>query len=156
MRASIILAGALCAGCSLMPDWFNREPPVEVSEVARSSQCATPGADAQVTRLADAAAVQAWQQARGIELAPLPRGPFALVEMGERPTGGYGFAISRIAGRRGDALVLHATFVAPRADDMTTQALTQPCVLVSIPDGYSEILLLDQDGRQRARSGGGR
>lgn len=158
MKYAMAFAALVLAGCSSLPDWVAREETVEVSEVARSNQCATPGAEPQLTLLADVAAVKTWEQGRGIELTQglLPQGPFALVEMGERPTGGHGVAVSRIARLRSDSLVLQATFVAPRPGDITSQALTSPCVLISVPGrGYSRVELLDQDGQRRAQAGGG-
>lgn len=158
MKYGMAFAGLLLAGCSSLPDWVARARTVEVSELARSSQCATPGTEPQLNYLPDLAALRSWEQSRGIELAQglQPQGPFVVVEMGERPSAGHGLAISRVAELRGDRLVLHATFVAPRAEDVAAQVLTTPCVLVSLPArGYARIELEDQDGRSRAQSAGG-
>ncbi|HSW14884.1 MAG TPA: protease complex subunit PrcB family protein [Solimonas sp.] len=157
MNRWIAPAALLLAGCSGMPTLFSKEYAIEVSEAARSGQCNTAGPESRVSLLADTAAVEAWQQEHGVSFGvALPQGPFALVEMGERNTGGYGLAISRLAGRRGDTLVLNGTFIAPAAEDMTTQAITSPCVLVSLPkQGYSQVEIIDQDGRVRGRSGQG-
>ena len=155
----VALAVAGCASSGGMSDWFSRENAVEVSELARSAQCNTASESAAIQRFADAASLMAWQQQRGVALVTgsLPQGPFALVEMGQRATGGYGLAISRLAGRRGDTLILKATFIAPPADAMSTEALTSPCVLVSLPaDAGGSLELLDQAGNVRARGGDGR
>lgn len=155
MKPWIVLVSLGLSACAGMPDWFSRENSVEVSEVARSYYCNSQGPDVRVTLMADVAAVEAWQQSHGTSLgdARLPQGPFALVEMGERNSGGYGLAISRLAGRRGDTLILRGTFIAPAADAITTQAISSPCVLVSLPrEGYAAVEVIDQDGRVRGRS----
>lgn len=150
MKYGILLLSlglSACAGGLLQ-----RESSAEVSEVARSSQCNSQGPETRISLLRDAAAVTAWQEQRGVNFngARLPQGPFALVEMGERNSGGYGLAISRLAGRRSGDLILRGTFVAPGAGDMSTQAITSPCVLVSLPrEGYDTVEIVDQDGRLR-------
>jgi len=152
MKHGILL---LSLGLSACAGWMQRESSVEVSEVARSYQCNSQGPETRVSLMPDGAAVAAWQQQRGVEFdtARLPQGPFALVEMGERNSGGYGLAVSRLAGRRGDTLILRGTFVAPGADEVSTQAITTPCVLVSLPrEGYATVEIVDQDGRLRGRA----
>lgn len=160
--ATVLLAGA-AAGCSSwsMPGigkWFSRENAVEVSEVRRSLHCNSESADAGVSLFADLDATRAWETARGLTLIgsqPLPPGPYAVIEMGQRNTGGYGLAVSRLAGRRGDVLILKATFIAPGPDRMVTQMLTSPCVLVSLPQAYySAVEVIDQSGVERASTKG--
>ena len=152
MKQWILLLSLGLSACA--SDWLSRESTVEVSEVARSQQCNSEGQETRLSLLPDPGAVAAWQQQRGVDLgARLPQGPFVLVEMGERNSGGYGIAISRLAGRRGDTLTLRGTFIAPAADDIATQAITSPCVLVSLPrEGYGAVEIVDQDGRLRGRA----
>lgn len=155
MKRWIVLGAALLSGCSGMPGFRDNGQAVEVTEIARTLHCGTEGEAARLSVLADRVAVQDWQQQRGVELSgnPLPQGPFALVEMGQRPSGGYGIAISRVATVHRDVLILHATFVSPAADAITSQALTAPCVLVSLPaQGYADVQVVDQQGSLRARS----
>ena len=152
MKYGILLLSLGLSAC--VGGWMKRESSVEVSEVARSYQCNSEGQETRISLLPDAAAVAGWQQQRGVDLGGerLPQGRFALVEMGERNSGGYGVAISRLAGRRGNTLILRGTFVAPGPNDMSTQAITSPCVLVSLPrEGYETIEIVDQDGRLRGR-----
>ncbi len=156
----LLLCGCAATQDWSMPDvgkWFSRENAVAVEEVRRAQVCNSPTDQAAVTLFPDLAAAHAWEASRGVALigdAPLPDGPYALVEMGTRNTGGYGVAVSRTAGRNGDVLILKATFIAPAADRMVTEMISSPCVLVSLPQAhYAEIQLIDQDGRRRARSG---
>lgn len=158
MKKTTLVLAALLSGCGTMADvgnWFDRERAVDVAEVRRAVVCGTSGADARVSLFPDAGAVRAWETSRGVQLGggteALPDTPFALVEMGERNTAGYGLAVSRTAGKRGDAIILRATFLAPTAGRMLAQMVTSPCVLVSLPKThYSAVELVDQDGRQRA------
>lgn len=157
-----ILMAGLLTGCSNLPelpmpdvsDWFSRENAVDVSELRRALVCNSESSSAQVTLLPDLAAARAFESARGITLLgdePLPPGPYALVEHGSRNSGGYGVAVSRTAGRRGDVLILKATFIAPAPNRMVAQMLTSPCVLVGLPAAqYGAVELIDQSGKLRA------
>lgn len=147
---------ALAAGCSLSGRLFQSHAAIEVREVGRSLYCNTDGDAARVTLLADAQAVLDWQAARKLTLAgseSLAQAPYALVEMGMRPTGGYGVAVARAAELRDDTVVLSATFVSPPAASIRTQALSSPCVLVQLPRGrYAAVEVQDQMGERRASS----
>ncbi|HUP91125.1 MAG TPA: protease complex subunit PrcB family protein [Solimonas sp.] len=156
-KLPILLVLLVLSGCAHMPDvtdWFSRENAVSVSEVRRAIICGTSGPEAQVTLFPDAAAVQAWELGRGLQMSagtPLPATPFVLVEMGERSSAGYGLAVSRTAGRRGEDLILRATFLSPAPGRMTAQMITSPCVLVSIPQAnYRAVEVIDQGGTLRA------
>ena len=158
MRGILLAAScALLAACGAvaMPKFLTPSTDVEVREVARSLYCNSPGEDAAVELLADAQAVMAWQQARGVGLAgneSIVPSAYALVEMGNRPTGGYGLAVARRAVLRGETLTLQATFVSPPAGSLRTQALSSPCVLVQLPKGrYTTVEVQDPAGELRAR-----
>jgi hypothetical protein len=150
-----VFLAALVAACSFKPaKIFATYTQLEVREVGRSLYCNTEAADTAAYLFADAAAVQAWQASRGLNLVAagaLADAPHALVEMGQRPTGGYGLAVSRAAVLRGELLILSATFISPGPDRMVSQALTSPCVLVRLPPGrYSTVEVQDQAGAARA------
>jgi len=73
---------------------------------------------------------------------------------GQQRTGGYSIHITAIE-RRGDQLVVHATFTEPKPDAMVTQALTSPAHVVSIAAtdaaGVRQAILVDGAGAERAR-----
>jgi hypothetical protein len=73
---------------------------------------------------------------------------------GQQRTGGYAIRITAVE-RRGDQLVVSATFTQPKPDDIVTQALTSPAHVVSIAAadaaGLREAILVDGAGAQRAR-----
>lgn len=133
--------------------WFNPEKSVEVAEAGRSQHCGTEGGDTRVQLLANAAAVREWEIARRVALGSeeLPDTSFALVEMGARESGGYGFAVSRVAGYRGDMIVLKLTSFAPSPNRSVNPGPTAPCVLVSLPGGpWNSLRVTDQSGLVRA------
>jgi protease stability complex PrcB-like protein len=74
---------------------------------------------------------------------------------GTQRTGGYAIHVDRVE-RRGDALVVRATFTSPPPDAITIQVLTSPAQLISVEQGSvsgaREAVLLDQSGVERARA----
>lgn len=154
--ATAVLLAAALAGCGITR-LFSGGEQIAVREVGRSLYCGTATEAAQAALLPDLDAVLEWQSARGVTLAPpeaLARAPYAIVEMGVRPTGGYGIAVSRAAVLRGESLVLRATFVSPAPGTIRTQALSTPCALVQLPPGrYLTLEVEDQNGVVRASGG---
>ena len=152
-RALIPMALALPA-CGLIPEALRTGIDIEVRDVGRSLQCKAPDENAAVQLFANARAVADWQAARGVTLAPaegLAQASYVLIEMGLKPTGGYGLAVSRAAILKGETLTLNATFVAPGAGAIVTQAQSSPCALVWLPPGrYRAVEVQDQAGAVRA------
>ena len=146
---------AMLSGCASAP---GIDPAAGASfvvrEVGRSLYCKTTSIAPQVQLLDDAAAAWAWQEARGLSLSgpeSLANTPHAIIEMGAKPTGGFGLAVSRAAELRDERVILSAIFFNPDGSGMVTQALTSPCVLVELPAGrYSEIEVRDVSGAVRA------
>jgi hypothetical protein len=153
MRAVALLLTAMVAGCAALAPGAT----LEVREAGRSPYCNTPGEAARAALLPGAAAVLAWQAARGITLVDvgsLAAGPYALVEMGLRSTGGYDLTVSPEATLRGDELVLQAAFSGPAPGSMVTQALSSPCVLLRLPPGdYAAVEVRDASGTLLAAGG---
>jgi hypothetical protein len=154
----LVLSCTVLAACGLRPErLFSSYTDIEVREVARSLYCNTPGEDPVVQLLPDAQAVLDWQKARGVALAgseSVVQAPYAIVEMGGKPTGGYGLAVARSAVLRGELLILQATFVSPAQGSLRTQAASSPCVLVQLPRGrYRTVDVQDQAGTVRAHGG---
>lgn len=156
----------LLAGCSSLslPTFsgvdrlMSRGQSVEVLEVSRGLDCGSADPETRIHRFASAEAYRSWAAARGLELPQtdeLAPARYALIEVGQRRSGGYGLAVSRQADRRGDTLRLRGTFIEPGPDVMVTQALTAPCALVRLPVGEdareeARIELYDQAGALRA------
>lgn len=153
----------MLAGCSVsMPALqgvdrlMTRGATAEVVEVSRSLDCGSAEPDTRLHRFDSAEAYRSWASARGLVLPQteqLAPARYVLIEMGQRPSGGYGLAVSRQAERRGARLRLRATFIEPGPDAMVTQALTAPCALVRLPSSdevEARIELIDQTGALRA------
>jgi hypothetical protein len=140
--------------------WFDGENSVTVQEVARANVCGTAGGESVVTMLPTLGALQEWASRRGVELVPLttrPLGeaPYVVIEFGQRPNSGYGLAISRVAGRKGNDLMLKATFFEPTQGRWSSAEPSSPCVVVLLPPGeYDSVRLVDQSGEIRAGTEG--
>jgi len=156
---SAAAAMLLLSGCTSDLGWtlrFSGETPVEVRELARSTQCGTQSEKAVVSVFTDATEFRQWQDQRGLKLIDtdaMPAGPYAIVEMGQRATGGYGIAISRKASIRRDLVVLKGTFIAPPQGSAVAQVITSPCVLVTLPSGFNRgVVVFNQAGEIQATS----
>lgn len=145
-------AATMLSACGI-GGWFVRGEAVEVIEVARGQLC---GSEAGVRILESAEAVSGWLQRSGVPLRlddPLEPGRYALIELGQRTTGGYGLAVSREGRQVGVVLQIYATFFAPAPGGMTTQMIASPCVLVRLPaTEFSVIDIYDQSGVRRISS----
>ncbi|TJY59378.1 protease complex subunit PrcB family protein [Sinimarinibacterium sp. CAU 1509] len=151
-RMAISALAVLLSGCGAS-QWFARGESVSVDEVGRAQLCSDESDDAALQVFASGNAVAQWQQRTGIDLHPsaLQPGRYALIQMGQRHTGGYGIAVSGDATRVDSVLKLYATFFAPAQGAMTTQMITSPCVLVQLPPGgYDTVEVYDQTGAVRA------
>lgn len=157
MKAALLAPVVALAGCAGAADLFASRAAIQVREVARSLYCGSAAEDVQARLLPDAQAVLDWQAARGVVLAgaeSLAQAPYALIEMGLRPTGGYSLAVASTAELRGERVVLQATFFSPAAGSLRTQALSSPCVLVQLPAGrYATVEVRDPAGAVRATGG---
>ncbi len=175
MRFSLLMAATLlCSACAkpawvrlpnvAAPDfssWFSNENAVPVEEVARASQCGTSGPEPSLQLFRSLAGLQAWTSSRGIDLvstraSALPESPYAVFELGARPSGGYGVAVSAQGGLRNDTLVLKATVFEPRkGGEWASNEPSSPCVMVSLPArSYEEVKLIDQSGLVQAQASG--
>lgn len=128
-----------------------------VIEIGRHAQCNSSGRETLIDVFPSPEALLVWEQERGVQLSPrtgqLLPGLYAVVELGERNTGGYAVVISRQAAIKGGTLYLKASFLSPATADMASQALTSPCTLLALPSrqDYREVVLVDQSNRERAR-----
>jgi protease stability complex PrcB-like protein len=94
--------------------------------------------------------------ARLVDGAKVPDGRVAVAAFqGQQTSGGFSIHIERIE-RRGDQLLVHATFSEPAPGSMNTMALTSPVHVVSIAASdardLKDAVLLDETGSERARS----
>ncbi len=149
-----LAAGALLSACSLSGWFVGKGDAISVTEVARAQLCTAESEESRVTLFRSAEEALAWQQRSGIDLKLTPDlkpGRYALIEMGQRHTAGYGIAVSREAREVGGNLQIYTTYFAPAADAMTAQMISSPCVVVRLPNAlYGAVEVYDQDGQLRA------
>ena len=148
---ALVLAG--CAG------GIQGAEPLLAEAVGGGAQCAAGGEGMAIHFAADLAGreslVRSHGPAEGIELAGLPEDALLLlVSMGQRSTGGYGLALAREEVVVEDEVaVIELEFTEPGPDDLVTQALTSPCLLLTLPEGgYSVVRVVDQHGHSRAEA----
>ena len=130
-----------------------RAGPVALAEVASTSQARDDSGAEIVVGTTDAARARIAQLVPGA--AAQPARIMVAAFQGRQMTGGYSIHITSIE-RRGDQLLVHATFATPRAGDFVTQVLTSPAHVVSIAAadaaGLREAILFDQGGAEIART----
>ena len=74
-----------------------------------------------------------------------------IVEMGQKPTAGYGLELNHmVAVVSDDMAVLRVSWVEPPKDAIVSQVITSPCLVIILPKGpYSQIRLIDQSEHLR-------
>lgn len=151
LLASVLLSGCASANAfNALVDVFSSGETAYVREGGASLSCGTTGDRTQVQLFPDLAAWQQWEQAHGLTLLKKASGTYryALIEMGARPSGGYGILVSRKALLDGDLLTLRATVIQPTSDQTVSPQPTQPCSLVVLPQGdYTQVEVQDQEGQ---------
>ncbi|WP_423823862.1 protease complex subunit PrcB family protein [Salinisphaera sp. SPP-AMP-43] len=104
---------------------------------------------------ADANDFENWVEYRNISGfdADLARDGVLIVEMGQRPTGGYKLILDREKTNiDNNTLNLVMDWHAPRLDAAVGQALTSQCVALNLPKGqYQTVRVVDQLGNLRGR-----
>ncbi len=150
MRLVVIcLVLAALAGCTLNP---LRQGAARVVE--RSIYCGTTSQQSAAHYFSNEADFADWIDYRGIMAfdagAATDRGAI-VVEMGQRPTGGYEIELMPDETRiENDTLTLGVRWTAPPAYAAISQALTAPCIVVTPPEGdYERVVVVDQLGNTR-------
>jgi hypothetical protein len=73
------------------------------------------------------------------------------IQMGQKPTGGYEIELAEPDAtlKDGEALI-RLRWIEPAPGSIVTQILTSPCLVVSLPKGaYEEIVIMDEKGNVR-------
>jgi hypothetical protein len=142
--------GASGSGGAVSPTPSSRT--VAFTEVAATSQARQAPGVTLIVGTSDALRLTIAQQVPGATAAT-GRVTVAVFQ-GQQRTGGYAIRINAIE-RRGDQLVVRATFDAPGPGAIVTQVLTSPAHVVSITSadaaGLREAILIDDNGAERAR-----
>jgi hypothetical protein len=159
VRITAALLATVCTGCVAAGPAPSQ--PVTVQALYRHAQCGAdyPESRAIILRDADAfkAAVENLRRARGSAGIKMPAVDFSrqavlLVQMGQRPTAGYGLWPEQpVARLRGDVLEVVLDWQSPPPGAILAQVVTSPCMLIAIPlAGYKTIRVLDAAGQMRA------
>jgi hypothetical protein len=156
--SSAALALALFASCGSAGGGGAVSPtpsagPIAFVEVAATSQARDDSGPGLVVGTTDAARVRITQLVPG---ASVPAGRVMIAAFqGQQSTGGYSVHIT-VVERRGDQLLVRATFTRPGPDAFVTQVLTSPAHVVSIAAadaaGVREAILFDERGTEIARA----
>ena len=158
---SLLTAGFLLTGCATVTDTvsdvvsdvldvFARDHTAYVREAGRALNCGTTEAQISVRLFKTKDEVKQWETSRNLSLLKPGGGgayAYALVDMGQQPSGGYGVVISRKAQMEGDLISLRATLIQPEEGQSVSMAQTSPCVLIVLPQGdYTQVEAKDQNG----------
>ena len=65
-----------------------------------------------------------------------------LVSQGEQPSGGYGVTVQQVRRER-DSVLVHLNLHEPEEDELVTDVVTRPCVLLGVPAGAARVELRD-------------
>ncbi len=92
-----------------------------------------------------------WSAAYGLQSSPPPtpnlNGQTAVgIFLGSKPTGGYGVSVQS-AQASGDVLTITVNVRQPGAGSITTQSLTSPWTIISVPGQYRSAQVRDQNGQ---------
>lgn len=144
-------ATAMLAGCGVLHLGNGGPPGLKV--VGKSDYCGTASQNSEVHYFANPDAYDDWIHYRDINdlSANNARHGVIVVEMGQRPTGGYKLELEGAKTKiHGNTLDLVVDWHAPRLDAAVSQALTTQCIAVRPPRGnYHKIRVLDQIGNVR-------
>ncbi|SFR52752.1 PrcB C-terminal [Marinobacter daqiaonensis] len=111
------------------------ENTAEARQLSVASQCGFGGPD--LVYMDSRSRLEEVGSRRGVTLAPLEDHDFSaehllLVAAGRKPTGGYGIALDQ-SRLHDDVLDISVRVSEPGANQMVTQALTSPCLLLAVP-----------------------
>jgi hypothetical protein len=73
------------------------------------------------------------------------------IQIGQKPTGGYGIELAEPhATIKDDEALIRLRWIEPAPGAIVTQILTSPCLIVSLPKGaYEKIVIMDEKGNVR-------
>jgi len=73
------------------------------------------------------------------------------IQMGQKPTGGYGIELAEPDATLNDGeALIRLRWIEPAPGAIVTQILTSPCLIIALPIGaYEEIVITDENGNVR-------
>jgi hypothetical protein len=156
--SSAALAFVLLASCGSIAGSGGVVSPTPLARSVAFTEAATTSQsrhDAGATLIVGTSDASRATIARLIPNAETPDGRVLVaVFQGQQRTGGYAIRVNGVE-RRGDQLVVRATFTRPGPGAIVTQVLTSPAHVVSVASadaaGLREAILIDDSGAERAR-----
>lgn len=146
----LMIASVVIAGCSAL---HLGQSTSGVTVVGDSTYCGTPSQASEVHYFADPEAFQNWIDYRNVSGfdREMARNGVLIVEMGQRPTGGYHISLEgKNTGIKNNVLTIAMNWHAPRLDAAVSQALISQCVALNLPPGqYRKVNVVDQLGNSR-------
>ena len=126
---AVVLLTILGSGCSTAS--------VAVTEVLNHANCTTLEAGVHAVTLEDVARLNGRQMIGST--APPPKTPgnaqrLIAISRGEQPTAGYGLELISASTATGDEIEVIVRFREPLADAVVAQVITQPCLVLALPD----------------------
>ena len=75
------------------------------------------------------------------------------IQMGQKPTGGYGIELAETHATVSDGeALIRLRWIEPAAGAIVTQILTSPCLIIALPKGaYEKIAITDENGEVREK-----
>lgn len=131
---------------------------VNITELAQGNNAAVTSFSVQVATT-QAAANALYNQAYGRQTSPpsapgVSGGTLVGVFLGQRSTGGYAVRVTGASASAG-TLTLTVRVTAPGPDSITTQAITSPWTIVRVPGTYTQVNVVDEQGRPLSGGSGG-
>lgn len=158
-----LFAAVVCAACAPSSLTMEAASGVSVEILYRGNDCGRQASDPHLTWIADQPRLSQFQQQMGRDYLPpqvitfpvvdFSREGVLVIEMGRRPSAGYGVDLASSPGKfRNATLWLSLFWREPAPGSMQAQVLTSPCVIVRIPKGtFRSIQLVDQAGLPRGK-----
>jgi hypothetical protein len=74
------------------------------------------------------------------------------IQMGQKTTGGYGIELEPQATLNNGEVFIRLRWIEPAPGAIVTQILTNPCLIISLPKGaYEKIVITDENGNVREK-----
>jgi len=77
---------------------------------------------------------------KGLSFLDFKEHKYILVGAGEKPTGGYSVEVISVVGKE-DSIIVNAKVNAPKADEMVTEAITYPSILLRVSKDSRNVVL---------------
>lgn len=162
-RVIVGVATALAVACHGEPYSGKQRSALPVKALYKSLQCGRSDSSPSVEVISNAEQMEQIYRKLGqvlggqpIELPAISYGKEVamLVEMGQRPTAGYGLVLDgSTATLRGGIAEVHVIWLEPSEGAVVAQLITSPCLLIALPrDSYESVRIVDQDEQVRLRA----